>query len=218
MKQRLLLFGLMVVLLSVYAVQGHAQSVACEETITVVDRVKGQLTTKYQIYWKDSKCFRFQGITEDQYAGAVIVRDDLKEVWLLQPFQKTYMVFDYEQARDFLPEYLRDYSGKYQYTIQEVGVGPDMQGYATYERIATMLTADKREVTFDMILAPEINYWPLKITIDDPQKGYKIIQNYDRINTAELPDSLFNIPAEYRKIELPKITLPSVMKELNSDQ
>ena len=162
---------------------------AKEYSATMVSQSAGQTITT-QIYMKPDK-FR----TDTKMAGtSTIVRKDLNKVWTIMPAQKIYM--EMQQTADAPSTQAVEDKVKGEVSRKKVG-SETINGHpSTKYEIATK--ADGKTVQIHQWWATDINF-PVKTAAVDG--GWSM--EYRDIKIGDQPDSLFEIPAGYKKMTLP---------------
>lgn len=166
-----------------------------ELSATLVSTSGGQTMTS-KIYMKPDK-FR----TDSEAAGSsTIVRKDLNKVWMIMPSQKTYM-----EMPGVMDESIQTAEEKVKGEIsrKEVGSEPvDGHPSTKYEVTARV---DGSEVRMYQWWATDISFPVRTAAIDGSW-----VMEYRDIRTGSQPDSLFEVPAGFKKMNLPG--LPEGMK------
>ena len=162
---------------------------AKEYSATMVSKSAGQTITT-QIYMKPEK-FR----TDTKMAGtSTIVRRDLNKVWTIMPAQKIYM--EMQQMADAPSTQAVEDKVKGEVSRKKVG-SETINGHpSTKYEITTK--ADGKTVQIYQWWATDISF-PVKTASVDGSWSME----YQDIKIGDQPDSLFEIPAGYKKMTLP---------------
>ena len=162
---------------------------AKEYSATMVSKSAGQTITT-QIYMKPEK-FR----TDTKMAGtSTIVRKDLNKVWTIMPAQKIYM--EMQQTADAPSTQAVEDKVKGEVSRKKVG-SETINGHpSTKYEITTK--ADGKTVQIYQWWATDISF-PVKTAAVDGSWSME----YRDIKIGDQPDSLFEIPAGYKKMTLP---------------
>ena len=170
--------------------------VAQELSATIVTK-SGDQTVSMKIYMKPDK-FR----TDNETAGAsTIVRKDLNKVWTIMTAQKTYM--EIEGINDDQTPQMAEETMKGEVSRKEVG-SESVNGHPTTKYEITAKTADTVMQVYQW-WAKDINF-PVKTAAIDGSWTTE----YRDINVGSQPDSLFEIPAGFKKMTIPG--MPAGMK------
>jgi outer membrane lipoprotein-sorting protein len=162
---------------------------AKEYSATMVSKSAGQTITT-QIYMKPEK-FR----TDTKMAGtSTIVRRDLNKVWTIMPAQKIYM--EMQQMADAPSTQAVEDKVKGEVSRKKVG-SETINGHpSTKYEITT--EADGKTMQIYQWWATDISF-PVKTAAVDGSWSME----YRDIQIGSQPDSLFEIPAGYKKMTLP---------------
>jgi hypothetical protein len=179
----MILLGLSLFLLPVDLAQ------AAEFSAVVVTTHNGQ-EIKEKMFVKGDKVRRDFSRAQ---GAVVILRGDKKAMWMLMPEQKMAMEMDFDQ--DALAKTLQlpeDEMGK-----TKVGA-ETINGYAT-DKYETWVKMNGGKSRSTMWIAPKLGA-PIKIVSEDKT----FTQEYRDIKEGGVNDSLFEIPAGYEKMTMPK--------------
>jgi len=165
--------------------------IAQEFSATVVNKAGGQTLTS-KIYMKAGK-FRM----ENKMAGGTysIVRQDLNKVWTVMPAGKSYM--EIAAPKDHAAEIPGE---KVKGEVSRKVIGSEtLDGHPTTKYEVTAKMGDKT-VTTHQWWATDIHF-PIKTAAADGSWSV----TYSDIKIGGQPDSLFELPAGYRKMSLPSM-------------
>ncbi|MEN6375880.1 MAG: DUF4412 domain-containing protein [Smithella sp.] len=167
-----------------------------ELSATIVTK-SGDQTVSMKIYMKPDK-FR----TDNETAGvSTIVRKDLNKVWTIMTAQKSYM--EVEGINDNQAPQTAEEKMKGEVSRKEVG-SETVNGHPTTKYEITVKTADAVMQVYQW-WAKDINF-PVKTAAVDGSWTTE----YRDINVGGQPDSLFEIPAGFKKMTVPG--MPAGMK------
>jgi len=154
-------------------------------------------TTTSKVYMKAGK-FRF----DNQMAGgsSTIVRPDLKKVWMVMTASKSYMeMAEAKEQESNIP------ADKMKGEVSRKVVGSEtIDGHPTTKYEVTAKMEDKTMTSYQW-WATDLNF-PVKTAAVDGSWSVE----YRDIKIGGQPDSLFELPAGYKKMEMPK--MPTGMK------
>lgn len=160
-----------------------------ELSADVVTTGKGTQVNTSKIYLKGDKC-RMEMQGQHQYT---IFRPDKNAMWLVMSDEKTFMEMPYD------PNQKPRVVGKFRGELTRKLVGTeDINSHPTQKYEVTLKEGTKAE-TFYEWMATDINF-PIKKAAINGSWG----EEYTNIQYS-VPDSLFEIPAGFKKISLPAI-------------
>lgn len=170
-------------------------AVAQELSATLLSTSGGQ-TLSSKMYMKPDK-FR----TDNEAAGSsTIVRKDLNKVWMIMTAQKTYM-----EMPGVTDEQIQMAEEKVKGEVSRKEVGSEtVDGHPAIKYEVTASVDDKTVQTYQW-WATDINF-PVKTAAIDGSW----VMEYRDIRIGGQPDSLFEVPAGYKKMTIPG--LPEGMK------
>jgi hypothetical protein len=171
---------------------GMAQEFSAKMVSTSAGR-----TASSKIYMKAGK-FRFEN--EMASGSYTIVRPDIKKVWMVMTASKSYMeMAEAKEQRDGIP------AEKMRGEVSRKAIGSEtIDGHPTTKYEVTVKEGDKA-VTSWQWWATDINF-PIKTAAPDGRWSME----YRDIKIGSQPDSLFELPAGYKKMEIP--AMPGNMK------
>jgi hypothetical protein len=164
---------------------------AQEFSATVVNKAGGHTITS-RIYLKAGK-FRM----ENKSAGGTysIVRQDLNKVWTVMPASKSYL--ELSQAKDRAAEVPGE---KMKGEVSRKAIGSEtIDGHPTTKYEVTAKMGDKT-ITSHQWWATDISF-PIKTAAVDGSWSV----TYSDVKIGGQPDSLFELPAGYKKMSMPSM-------------
>lgn len=164
---------------------------AIEFSADTISTFKGEQRLEGKMYFKPDK-FRMDMKTyEDMF---IITRIDKKVVWNVMPEQRMYMEMPLDLTHK--PKVEEKFEGE----IERKEVGREtIDGHPTIKYLITFITENKREQAYQW-LATDINF-PVKMSAVDGSWT----QEYRNIKITGQPDSLFEVPAGFQKMQMPQI-------------
>lgn len=138
--------------------------------------------------------------------GIAIARLDKKVMWMLMPQQKMYMEMPLDPYR--VPATSEKYPGEIERTL----MGKETIDGRMTDKYRIVYTAAGIKTTIFQWFAPDIGI-PVKTAAEDGSW----MMEYKNINMGNQPDSLFELPAGYSKMEMPSMKdMPSMDNELGA--
>ncbi len=132
--------------------------------------------------------------------GIAIARLDKKVMWMLMPAQKMYMEMPLDPYR--VPATSEKYPGEIERTL----IGKETIDGRMTEKYRIVYTAAGIKTTIYQWIAPDL-ILPVKTAAEDGSW----MMEYKNIKTGSQPDSLFELPAGYSKMEMPSMKdMPSM--------
>jgi len=167
-----------------------------EFTADVVHTTKGRVMTT-RVYVKGAKAR--QEIDAPGGAHATILRPDKGRMWMITPRTKSYM----ETKADRKSLTGEDMEQQlHQVATSKFAGKQTISGYVCNKYVYTF--KDKSKGTMTEWFAPKLGFrLPIKIRMAEPT-GQSMTIEYRNIRRKKLPDSLFELPAGYRKTAMPK--------------
>jgi len=187
--------SLSIILVIVIGVFIHSDlSFAAEFSADMLHKTGGQTSTG-KAYVKGDK-IRQEMIREGE-TGVMIIRMDKGVIWNLMPEEKIYMempslgggMHDPETEKKLEEMAEKKYLGK-----------EKVNGYVCKKY--KYIYHDKSMGTMTQWFSEKLNY-PIKTEMRGQPGGMDIFIEYKNIREKRLPDSLFKIPAGYRKMSMP---------------
>jgi outer membrane lipoprotein-sorting protein len=168
--------------------KGVKAAMAQELSATIVSTAAGKTSTM-KVYMKPNK-FR----SDIESAGSsTIVRKDLNKVWMVMIPQKTYM--EMEGVKE---EQIKAAEEKVKGEVSRKAVGSEtIDGHPSTKYEVTAKVADK-EMKMYQWWTTDINF-PVKTAAIDGSWAME----YRDIKIGSQPDSLFEVPAGYKKMTVP---------------
>ena len=146
-----------------------------------------------KMYYKDMK--QRMEINTERGQAINIVRLDKKLVWMLMPKQHMYMEMPLNMQKQGISSQLHDPQSK----VTKEFLGNDtVDGHPAKKYHVTVITNGRKESGY-MWEATDLNNFPVKYQSED-KKTTVIWKN---IKFGGIPDSLFEVPAGYKKMEMP---------------
>lgn len=155
------------------------------DTIMTSNEVK----TKGKIYYKADR-FRMDMKAPEEMI--VITRVDKKVIWNIMPAEKMYMEIPFDlKNKPMVEEKLKG-------EIERKHVGNEtIDGHPTKKYLITYKVDNKREQAYQW-WATDINFAVKTAAIDGSW-----IQEFRNVKIGPQPDSLFEVPAGYKKLQMP---------------
>jgi outer membrane lipoprotein-sorting protein len=155
---------------------------------------KGNFTSTSKIISKDGK----QRIEHSARGRETvnILRPDKKVVWMLMPDRKTYMEMPLDARNQDILSKMHDPTIK---TDKEFLGNEIVDGHPARKYHVTTIRDGKKETSGFIWEASDLNNFPVKYQNED--KTVTIV--WKNIKFEKAPDSFFEIPAGYKKMEMP---------------
>ncbi len=174
-------------LLFIFLLSGTA--LAFEFSADTISTYKGERETKGKIYFKPDKYRMDMKVNEDMI---MITRVDRKVIWNIMPAEKMYMEMPFDLRNK--PKVEEKYEGE----IDRKLVGNEtIDGHPTKKYLITYKTGNEKHQVYQWF-ATDINF-PVKTSAIDGSWS----QEFRNIKIGSQPDSLFEVPAGYNKIQMP---------------
>jgi len=186
-----IIFSVLLVRSSPAAGPGALKNFSAEiETTTA----KGNFTSTSKIISKDGK----QRIEHSARGRETvnILRPDKKVVWMLMPDRKTYMEMPLDSRKQDILSKMHDPTIK---TDKEFLGNETVDNHPTKKYHVTTMRDGKKETSGFIWEASDLNNFPVKYQNEDKT----VTMVWKNIKFDSAPDSLFEIPAGYKKMELP---------------
>ena len=168
--------------------KGVKAAMAQELSATIVSTAAGKTSTM-KVYMKPNK---FRSYIESA-GSSTIVRKDLNKVWMVMIPQKTYM--EMEGVKE---EQIKAAEEKVKGEVSRKAVGSEtIDGHPSTKYEVTAKVADK-EMKMYQWWTTDINF-PVKTAAIDGSWAME----YRDIKIGSQPDSLFEVPAGYKKMTVP---------------
>lgn len=182
-KQTTIVFLLILLASStVFALEFSADSITTQ---------KGGFQIKGKLFYKPDK-FRMETQAHSNMNMIVITRVDKKLAWNLMPDTKTYMEIPFDMQNK--PKVNEKYEGE----IDRKQVGSEtIDGHPTKKYLITYKTGNETNQVYQW-LATDINM-AIKTSAIDGSWSYEL----RNIKMGNQPDTLFEIPTGYQKIQMP---------------
>ncbi len=159
---------------------------AADFSADMVIQPKGEEATTGKMFVKGDKIR--QETKEDGETQIMIIRPDKKVTWMIAPEEKTYMEMPYQSEDKTFEEWTAEKEKQAKYLGDETVSGLACKKYESIE------DGDK---TFIWIS----KQFPFPIKVEDSE----VTMEYRNVKAGPVEDSLFEIPAGYRKISMPTV-------------
>lgn len=158
----------------------------------VTTTAQGTFTSR--IFYKDAK-MRMESSGRAQ-GGINIMRPDKKVMWMVMPDQKTYMEMSLDMSRQDIQSKLHDPNIK---VDKEFIVNDVVDKHPTKKYHMTITTNGKKEKSGYIWEAADLSNFPVKYESEDK----KMTTVWKNIKTGSVSDSVFEVPAGYKKMTMP---------------
>src|SRR4030042_2997262 len=186
-KEGLMLKKFFAILLFIFLLSGTALAFEFSAYTRLTD--EGVRETKGKIYFKPDKYRMDMKVHEEMI---MITRVDKKVIWNIMPAQKMYMEMPFNLKNK--PKVEEKFEGE----IDRKLVGNEtIDGHPTKKYLITYKTGDEKLQVYQWF-ATDINF-PVKTSAIDGSWS----QEYKNIKIGSQSDSLFEVPAGYKKIQMP---------------
>jgi len=155
-------------------------------------KVMGKRTTTGRVY-SDGKAVRIEGQDARGQASITILRPDQKAVWVLTPASKTYM--DMGGLGEASMDLAKSAEGA---KIERQPLGSEQIGAYRCDKYRVQATLEGRVYTSLEWDAKELDGFPVK---QAGEKG-EWSKEYSNVRLGPQNPSLFELPADYKKIDL----------------
>ncbi len=152
---------------------------------------QGSFTSK--IFFKDGK-MRMEGTQGSRSIN--IIRPDKKVIWMLMVDSKTYMEIPFDISKEDIQSKLRDPNIK---TDKEFIANEVVDKHPAKKYRLTITTGGKKEKSGYIWEATDLSNFVVKYQSEDK----KITTVWKNINTGGVTDSVFELPAGYKKMDMP---------------
>jgi outer membrane lipoprotein-sorting protein len=175
------------VLLFVFLLSGNA--LAVEFSADTISTYKGEHETQGKMYFKPDKYRMDMKAHGDMI---MITRVDKKVIWNIMPAQKMYMEMPFDLRNK--PKVEEKFEGE----IDRKLVGNEtIDGHPAKKYLITYKSGNEKHQVYQWF-ATDINF-PVKTSAIDGSWS----QEFKNIKIGSQPDSLFEVPAGYKKIQMP---------------
>jgi hypothetical protein len=166
-------------------------AVAMEFSADTVTTYKGGGKIIGKLYYKPDR-FRMEMKTHEDMI--VITRMDKKVAWNIMPAMKMYMEMPFDLKNRPMVE------DKFEGETERKLIGSEtIDGHPTKKYLITYKSGNRTDQVYQWI-ATDINF-PLKTAAIDGSW----IQEFRNVSVSSQPNSLFEIPAGYQKMEMPQM-------------
>ena len=148
-----------------------------------------------------SKMFVKEGKTRMEVNGqdhevTTIMRTDKKVIWMLMPGQKMYMEMPFDQKKADISSKMSDPEVQ----VDKKFLGNEtVEGHPTKKYHITLTKKGKKETSGYLWEATDMNNFPVKYQTEDRQ----ITTVWKNVKMGGVNDSLFEVPAGYKKMSMP---------------
>ncbi len=164
---------------------------AIEFSADTITTFKGEQQTKGKMYYKPDR-FRMDMKVHEEMI--VITRIDKKVVWNIMTEEKMYMEMPFDLKNK--PKVEEKFAGE----IDRKELGREtIDGHPTIKYLITYTVDNKKDQVYQW-MATDINF-PVKTSAVDGSWT----QEFRNVKIAAQPDSLFEVPAGYQKMQMPQI-------------
>lgn len=164
---------------------------AIEFSADTITTFKGEQQTKGKMYYKPDR-FRMDMKVHEEMI--VITRIDKKVLWNIMTKEKMYMEMPFDLKNK--PKVEEKFEGE----IDRKEVGREtIDGHPTIKYLITYKVDNKKDQVYQW-MATDINF-PVKTSAVDGSWT----QEFRNVKIAAQPDSLFEVPAGYQKMQMPQI-------------
>jgi len=164
---------------------------AIEFSADTITTFKGEQQTKGKMYYKPDR-FRMDMKVHEKMI--VITRIDKKVLWNIMTEEKMYMEMPFDLKNK--PKVEEKFEGE----IDRKEVGREtIDGHPTIKYLITYKVDNKKDQVYQW-MATDINF-PVKTSAVDGSWT----QEFRNVKIAAQPDSLFEVPAGYKKMQMPQI-------------
>jgi len=125
-----------------------------------------------------------------------IIRIDKKVIWTLMPDQKMYMEMPLTRLREDIATRLKDPDVKME---KKFLANENVDGHPSKKYHVAMSRDGKREGSGFLWEATDLNNFPVKWQEEDK----KTTVTWKNIKLGNVPDSVFEVPAGYQKMNMP---------------
>jgi hypothetical protein len=166
-------------------------AVAMEFSADTITTYKGSDKIIGKLYYKSDR-FRMEMKAHEDMI--VITRMDKKVAWNIMPAMKMYMEMPFDLKNGPMVE------EKFEGETERKLVGSEtIDGHPTNKYLITYKSGNRTDQVYQWI-ATDINF-PLKTAATDGSW----IQEFRNVRISSQPNTLFEIPAEYQKMEMPQM-------------
>jgi len=164
---------------------------AIEFSADTITTFKGEQQTKGKMYYKPDR-FRMDMKVHEEMI--VITRIDKKVLWNIMTKEKMYMEMPFDLKNK--PKVEEKFEGE----IDRKEVGREtIDGHPTIKYLITYKVDNKKDQVYQW-MATDINF-PVKTSAVDGSWTHE----FRNVKIAAQPDSLFEVPAGYQKMQMPQI-------------
>jgi outer membrane lipoprotein-sorting protein len=127
-----------------------------------------------------------------------ITRPDKNVVWMLMPATRTYMEMPLNRKRAGISSQLSDPSVQ---TEKKFVANETVEGHPAKKYHVTVIMDGKKEASGFLWEATDMNNFPVKHQTEDGE----ITTVWKNVKRGGVSDSLFELPAEYKKMSMPRM-------------
>ena len=184
------LYAVLLVIFSAASVMAADLSVYSADIVSE----SSAMTSKSRMYVKGTKQ-RMEASEEGQKV-INIIRADKKVMWMLMPDEKMYMEMPLNSQKEDITSKLNDPDVK---TEKKFLADETVDGHPSKKYHVIMTRKGKKESSGHMWEATDLNNFPVKWQDEDR----KTTVTWKNIKFGDVPDSMFEIPAGYKKMSMP---------------
>ena len=184
------LYAVLIVIFSVAGVMAADLSIYSADIVT--ETSSG--THKSHTYAKGIK--QRMEVNEEGQKAINIMRGDKKVMWMLMPNEKMYMEMPLNTQKEDMASKLNDPDIKVE---KKFLADENVDGHPSKKYHVTMTRNGKKESSGFMWEATDLNNFPVKWQDEDK----KTTVTWKNIKLGDVPDSMFEIPAGYKKMSMP---------------
>lgn len=161
-----------------------------------METTTAQGTFTSRIFYKDTK-MRMESTGKGR-GGISIMRPDRKVMWMVMPEQKSYMEMSLDMSRQDIQSKLHDPNIK----VDKEFIANDVVDKHPAKKYHMTITTDGRKEKSGYIWeATDLSNFPVKYESEDR----KMSTVWKNIKTGGVSDSVFEVPAGYKKMTMPSM-------------
>jgi outer membrane lipoprotein-sorting protein len=194
MMNRAVVYAAILIVLSFFAVTAFgADPGAFKNYSADMETTSAQGSFTSRIFFKDGK-MRMEGTQGSKSIN--IIRPDKKVIWMLMLASKTYMEIPLDMSKEDIQSKLRDPNIK---TDKEFVANEVVDKHPAKKYHLTITTNGKKEKSGYIWEATDLSNFVVKYQSEDK----KITTTWKNIKTGSVADSVFELPAGYKKMDMP---------------
>lgn len=166
-------------------------ALAIEFSADMISTFRGEHQTKGKIYYKPDM---FRMDIKEHQEMILITRIDKKIIWNIMPAEKMYMEMPFDLSNK--PKVEEKFEGE----IERKEVGREtFDGHPTIKYLITYKVDNRKEQLYQW-WATDINFGVKTAAVDGSWT-----QEFRNVKIGSQPNSLFEVPAGYQKIQMPQM-------------